>query len=94
MATNATSAGHDDPMDMPEHEATYAAFLKLTEVSVPTLFTILLLLLLWGIEGHGLVALIEFILLMIAATIGWATELSWRAVLPIFALTGLTCIVL
>jgi hypothetical protein len=94
MANDATTAGHDDPMDMPEHEATYAAFLKLTEVMIVSLLTIVLLLLLWGVEGHGFVALIGFILIMIAGTIGWVTDLTWRATLPVFLLVGLACIVL
>ena len=94
MANNVSTAGHDDPMDMPEHEGTYAAFLKLIEVAIVVLLTIVLLLLLWGVEGQGFVALIGFILTMIAAAVGWVTDLSWRAALPVFALVGLACIVL
>lgn len=94
MANDVSTAGHDDPMDMPAHESTYAAFLKLTEVSVVFLVTIVLLLLLWGVQGHGFVALIGFILTVIAWTVGWVTDLSWRAALPVLLLVGLACIVL
>jgi hypothetical protein len=94
MANDASTTGHDDPMDLPAHEGTYAAFLKLVEVMVVVLLAHVLLLVLWGIEGHGFVALIEFVLILIAGAIGWATDLSWRAPLPIFLLIGLTCIVL
>ena len=54
----------------------------------------MLLLVLWGLEGHGFVALIGLILTVVAAALGGMTGLGWRAVAPVFVLLGLACIVL
>jgi len=94
MADNHGAAMADDPMDMAAHEATYAGFVALTETVVFVLIGIVLLLVLWGLEGHGFVALIGFILTVIAATIGSLTGMGWRAIAPVVALLGLACIVL
>ena len=94
MALDATTAPHDDEMDMPAHEATYAGFVKLTEISVLVLVSIVLLLVLWGIQGHGFVALVGLVLTIVAGAVGGMTGLGWKAVAPVFALLGLACIVL
>ena len=90
----AMAAGDVDDMDMPEHEATYDSFVAITEISVVVLLSILLELVLWGLKGQGLVALIGFVLMAAAAAFGGLSGLTWRAVLPIFLLLGLACIVL
>jgi hypothetical protein len=94
MADDHSVATADDEMDMPAHEETYADFLALTEISVVSLLCILLLLVLWGLKGDGGVALIGFFLTSGAAIIGGVSGLTWRAVLPVFILLGLACIVL
>ena len=94
MADDHTLAAVDGGMDMPAHEATYAAFLALTETTVVTLICILLELVLWGLEGHGFVAGIGFVLTGVAAVFGSMTGLTWRAVLPVAVLLGLASIVL
>ena len=58
------------------------------------LVCILLLLVLWGLQGHPIVALIGFILTCVSAVVGALTGLGWKSVAPIFVLLGLVCIVL
>jgi hypothetical protein len=94
MADNHSVATADDVMDMPARQETYADFLALTEISVVSLLCVLLLLVLWTLKGDGGVALIGFFLTIGAATFGGMTGLTWRAVLPVFILLGLACIVL
>jgi hypothetical protein len=94
MADDHTLAAVDGGMDMPAHEATYAAFVGLTETCVVALICIVLELVLWGLQGHGGIALIGFVLTIGAATFGSMSGLTWRAVLPVFLLLGLACIVL
>jgi hypothetical protein len=93
MADDHSVAASSD-MDMPAHEEMYADFLALTEISVVTLLCIVLLLVLWGLKGDGGVALIGFLLTFAAAAFGGVSGLTWRAVLPVFILLGLACIVL
>ncbi|HLW91007.1 MAG TPA: aa3-type cytochrome c oxidase subunit IV [Roseiarcus sp.] len=88
------SAASGDTMDMPAHEDMYADFLTLTEISVAGLLCILLELVLWGLKGDGGVAFIGFVLTVAAAVFGVLTGLTWRAILPVFVLLGLACIVL
>ncbi|HLJ69804.1 MAG TPA: aa3-type cytochrome c oxidase subunit IV [Roseiarcus sp.] len=94
MADDHSVATAEDVMDMPAHEETYADFLALTEVTVVSLLCILLLLVIWGLEGHPLAAFVGFLLTSAAAAIGLYSGLTWRAVLPVFVLLGLACIVL
>lgn len=94
MASNDHAATANDAGDMTQHEATYAAFVALTEVSVALLLCIVLCLVIWGLEGHGFVALIGVIVAHIAAAVGAVTGYRWRAVAPIFVLLGLASIVL
>jgi hypothetical protein len=94
MATNHDAATADDAADLAEHESTYVAFIGLTEITISLLLCIVLCLVLWGLEGHGFVALIGVILAVAAAAVGGMAGLGWRAVAPIFVLLGLACIVL
>ncbi len=94
MSNDHGAATADDPMDMAAHESTYAAFIALTETVVSVLVCTILMLVLWGIEGHGFVALIGLILTLLAATVGALTGMGWRVVAPILVLLGLACIVL
>ena len=94
MADDHSTATADDVMDMPAHEEMYADFLALTSITIVSLLCILLLLVLWGLKGAGGVALIGFFLTLGAAAFGGLSGLSWRAVLPVFILLGLACIVL
>jgi hypothetical protein len=93
MAGEHGASGAGDFMDMPEHDSTYAAFVAITEISIVALLCILLELVLWGLKGQGLLALIGFVLTCGAAAFGGVSGLNWRAVLPIFVLLGLACIV-
>ena len=94
MADDHSAATAEDVMDMPAHRETYADFLALTEISIISILFILLLLVLWGLKGDGGVALIGFFLTLAAAAFGGLSGLTWRAVLPVFVLLGLACIVL
>ncbi len=94
MSNHQGAAMADDPMDMAERESTFAAFVALTETVVAVLLSVLLALVLWGLEGHGFVALGGLILTFLAAAIGALTGLGWRLVAPVFLLLGLACIVL
>ena len=67
MSDEAGVAKVDLGLDLPAHEETYAGFVHLTENITLHILNIILLLVLWGLEGHPFVALIGFIL-NIAAT--------------------------
>jgi hypothetical protein len=84
----------DDSADIAEHEATYAGFIQATEIGIVYVLSIVLLLVLWGLQGHGFVALIGLILATGAAAVGAVLNLGWRAGLPVFLLLGLAAIVL
>lgn len=88
------AATADDISDLAQHESTYAGFVALTEVIVALLLCIILCLVLWGLEGHGFVALVGVIVAHIAAAVGAVTGYRWRAVAPVFVLLGLASIVL
>jgi hypothetical protein len=94
MASNDQAATANDAGDLAAHEATYAAFLALTEVVVGLLVCIVLCIVLWGLEGHGFVALVGLIVACVAAAIGSIAGYGWRALAPIAALLGLASIVL
>ncbi len=94
MSGNHGAATADDPLDMAEHQSTYAGFVALTETTVAVLLCILLTLVLWALEGHGIVALVGLILTFAAAVVGALTGMGWRLVVPVFLLLGLACIVL
>jgi hypothetical protein len=94
MATNHDATTADDADDYAEHEATYVAFLGLTEVVISFLLCVVLCLVLWGLEGHGFVAFFGLVLAVIAAVLGAMSGLSWRAVAPIAVVLGLAAIVL
>jgi hypothetical protein len=81
-------------LDLAAHEATYDHFLAMAQVAVASIICHLLLLVIWGVEGHGFVALIGFLLTIAATAIGLVTDRGWRAVAPILALLALTSIVL
>ncbi len=81
-------------MDMAAHESTYEGFIAATEITVVYVLSIVLMLVLWGIEGHGFVALLGFILASAAAAIAATLNLGWRAGMPVFLLLGLAAIVL
>jgi hypothetical protein len=94
MADDHTLAAVDGGMDMPAHEATYASFVALTETMIVALLCIVLELVLWGLQGQGFIAAVGFVLTLVAGAFGGMTGLSWKAVLPVFILMGLACIVL
>jgi len=94
MTDSHGAATADDPMDMADREATFAGFVALTATVVAVLACLLLTLVLWGLEGQGLVALVGAILTFAAAAVGGLTGLGWRVVAPVFVLLGLACIVL
>ena len=88
----AATAG--DPTDIAERESTFAAFVALTETVVAVVLCVLLILALWGLEGHGFVALVGLVLTLVAATVGALTGMGWRVVAPVILLLGLACVVL
>lgn len=94
MSNNRGASTADDPMDMAARELTFAAFVALTETVVAVLLCVLLALVLWGLEGHGFVALVGLIMTLAAAAVGALTGRGWRVVAPVFLLLGLACVVL
>ena len=58
MASDNLAATANNAGDLTEHESTYAAFVGLTEIAVALLLCVVLCLVLWGLEGHGFVALL------------------------------------
>ena len=94
MADNHGVATAGSGMDMAAHEETYTQFIALTQNVGTFVLCIVLCLVLWGLEGHGFVALIGFILASAGAAVGGLTGLGWKTVLPVFALLGLAAIVL
>ena len=93
MASEHGALGASEGMDMPAHESTYSAFVALTETSIVALLCVLLELVLWGLKGQGLLALIGFVLTCAAAAFGGVSGLTWKAVVPVFLLLGLACII-
>lgn len=91
---HAVAANGDLGIDLPAHEQTYAGFIRLTENVTVHVLNIVLLLVLWGLEGHGFVALVGFILNIAASALGGLTGLSWRLPAALFVLLGLAAIVL
>ncbi len=94
MASDHGASTADDRMDMASRESTFAAFVVLTETVVAVLLCVLLTLVLWGLKGHGIVALAGLILTFAAAAVGGLTGLGWRIVAPVVLLLGLACVVL
>ncbi len=94
MAEDHGAATVDDGMDMPAHEDTYSTFIGLVEIVVTLVLCIILLLVLWGLEGNAILALIGFIVTLGAGAIGGLTGLGWKAVLPVAALLAIGCVVL
>jgi hypothetical protein len=94
MSDHAGVAKADLGVDLPAHEETYAGFVGLTENLTVHILNIILLLVLWGLEGHPFVALVGFILNLIATALGALTGLGWRLAAGLFVLLGLACIVL
>ncbi|MGO8801426.1 MAG: aa3-type cytochrome c oxidase subunit IV [Roseiarcus sp.] len=94
MADDHSVATADSDMDLAEHVSTYGAFVELTGTVIATVVCIILELVLWGLEGHGGVALIGFVLTAAAAAYGGMSGANWRAVAPVVVLLGLACIVL
>jgi len=94
MADDHGAATAGDYMDMPAHEASYEQFVATMQLVIVVLLCHLLLLVLWGLQGHPIVALIGFILTIGSGAIGAMAGLGWKAVAPIFVLLGLACLVL
>ena len=94
MSDHAGVAKADLELDLPAHEETYAGFVSLTENLTIHVINIVLLLVLWGLEGHPFVALIGFILNIAASALAGITGLGWRLPAGVFVLLGLACIVL
>jgi len=94
MSDPAGVAKVDLGLDLPAHEETYAGFVDLTQNLTVHILNIILLLVLWGLEGHPFVALIGLILNVAASALGALTGLGWRLPAGLFVLLGLACIVL
>ena len=91
---HAAAAKGDLGIDLPAHEQTYAGFVSLTETVTVHILNIILLLVLWGLEGHPFVALLGFVLNIVAGALSGITGLGWRLPAALFVLLGLACIVL
>jgi hypothetical protein len=94
MSDHASVAKADLGIDLAAHEETYAGFVGLTENLTVHVLNIVLLLVLWTLEGHPFVALIGFILNIAASALAGLTGLGWRLPGALFVLLGLACIVL
>ena len=82
----ATATGND----YPEHEHTYESFIRTVTVSTLFVINIVVVLAIWGVAGHWLVALGMFVIALLAAVYGVAS--GWNIpgvvsiVLALFAL--------
>jgi hypothetical protein len=94
MASHDHAVAAGESRDLAAHESTYAAFVALTEIAVALLLCIVLCLVVWGLEGHGFVALVGMIVACVAAAVGSVAGYGWRALTPIILLLGLASIVL
>jgi uncharacterized membrane protein len=94
MASDHGAATVGDDVDLEAHEATYHQFIELTKTATVVILSIVLLLVLWALEGHGFLALIGLILTAAAASIGGLIGQGWKLVAPVFVLIGLACIIL
>jgi hypothetical protein len=84
----------DDDLDLEAHETTYVQFIALTQLVISLIFCIILLLVLWGLKGHPMLALLGFLITAGAGAMGGLTGLGWKMVAPVFLLLGLACLVL
>lgn len=91
---NAGVAKTEYGIDLPAHEASYAGFVSLAETTTVHILNIVLMLILWGIEGHPFVALFGFFLNLVATAISVATGMGWRLPAGVFVLLGALCILL
>jgi hypothetical protein len=91
---NAGVAKTEIGIDLPAHQASYASFVSLAEVVTVHVLSIILLLVLWGIEGHPWVALLGFFINIAAAAAAVPTGLGWRLPAGVFVLLGVLCILL
>ncbi len=94
MSDHAGVAKADLGLDLAAHEETYAGFVGLTENVTVHILNIILLLVLWTMEGHPFVALIGFVLNIAASALAGLTGLGWRLPGALFVLLGLAAIVL
>jgi hypothetical protein len=94
MSSQAGVAKADLGVDLSAHEETYSSFVHLTENITVHILNIVLLLVLWGLEGHPFVALLGFVLNIAATAIGGLTGLGWRLPGALFVLLGLAAIIL
>ncbi len=94
MSSQAGVAKADLGVDLSAHEESYSGFVHLTELITVHILNIVLLLVLWGLEGHPFVALIGFVCNIAAAALGGVTGLGWRLPAGLFVLLGLAAIVL
>jgi hypothetical protein len=94
MSDHAGVMKSDLGVDLAAHEETYAGFVHLTENVTVHILNIVLMLVLWGIEGHPFVALLGFVLNIAASALGALTGLGWRLPAGLFVLLGLAAIVL
>ena len=94
MADNQGVATADHDMDLEAHEATYLQFVALTQLAIAMVLCIVLMLVLWGLKGHGGVALFGLIVTVAAGALGQLTGLGWKMVAPVFVALGLACLVL
>ena len=94
MSDHAGAEKADLGVDLPAHEATYFAFIRLTENMTIHVLNIVLLLVLWTIKGHGFLALIGFAANIAASAMAGPTGLGWKLPAALFVLLGLACVVL
>lgn len=65
----ATATGND----YPEHEQTYESFIRTVTVSTLFVINVVVVLAIWGVAGHWLVALGMFVIALLAAVYGVAS---------------------
>jgi hypothetical protein len=94
MSDDAGVAKADIGIDLAAHEETYASFVGLAENITVHVLNIVLLLVLWTMEGHPVIAFLGFILNIAASSLAGPTGLGWRLPGALFVLLGLAAIVL
>jgi hypothetical protein len=94
MAEHEAPAPEKSAMDYPEHHRTYEGFLKLTELAIVHLVTILLVLVMIGFGGTSgfWLGIIALFLAVVAAGVGIAQKGNWKLAGVVLALTAVLTI--
>ena len=82
------------PMDYKEHEATFALFVRLTEVLTPTFITIIIGLAIGWVKGASFIGSLVIIAATVAGAVGlFSKSLGWKPALGMLVIS-LLCLLI